>query len=402
MKKVMTIVMAAALTLAAAGQASAAALETKGEYRGRYWFLSDYNYKGGDKVDDSQDFFDQRLRLVMGWQVSETVKLNARADILENVWDFTTGTNDKSEIDFDWAWADIGIGAASRLQVGKMDVSWGPGVYAKADNRYRVRVGSKFDKVLFGVAYDMVTENFDDKAKEDNTAWTVGGVMPIGQSTLGILGLYQTKNDVAGLDSTRYAIDAYWLGALGPAKITAEAAYLTGEDDKSTGQDIDKSGLMAYVGATMPVGPVGVGLEFGYAQGDDPGSKDENEGTLFHDYNGPFNSFILFNNFDLDGWNSVYSGGVDRGLNNAMALKASGTFAMNKQLSFMGAGVWAQADETKANQDSDLGVELDLLAKYALTENVTLQAGFGYLWAGDFYGEVDDPWVGTAHAIVTF
>ena len=59
------------------------------------------------------------------------------------------------------------------------------------------------------------------------------------------------------------------------------------------------------------------------------------------DYNGPFNSFILFNNFDLDGWNSVYTGGADKGLNNAMSGKASATFAMNKQLSFMGAAVYA-------------------------------------------------------------
>ena len=40
MKKLLTIAMAAALTLAAAGQASAAALETSGEFRARYWFLA--------------------------------------------------------------------------------------------------------------------------------------------------------------------------------------------------------------------------------------------------------------------------------------------------------------------------------------------------------------------------
>jgi hypothetical protein len=72
----------------------------------------------------------------------------------------------------------------------------------------------------------------------------------------------------------------------------------------------------------------------------------------------------------------------------------------------MGAGVWAKADQTLPNQDSDMGVEVDLLAKYALTENVTLQAGFGYLAAGDYYKiagkSPDDPMVITAHAIVTF
>jgi hypothetical protein len=185
--------------------------------------------------------------------------------------------------------------------------------------------------------------------------------------------------------------------------ISTELMYATGKDDYvDNAKDQDKTGILAYVGATMPAGPVNVGLEFGYAAGNDPGTK-ENEGALFMDYNGPFNSFILFNNFDLDGWNSKYSEGADKGLNNALALKLTGTMAASKQLSFMGAVVWAQADQTIANQDSDMGIEVDLLAKYAVTENATLQAGVGYLSAGDFYGkDTDDPMVVTAHMVVTF
>jgi hypothetical protein len=416
MKKVMTVFLAAAIAFAAAGQASAATFETKGEFRARYWYLSDYfGFKGPLATaasDSSMDMWDQRFRLGMGWQVSDTVKINARADILENVWDFTTGTNDDKtvggtgkEIDFDWAWADIQIGANSKLQVGKMDVTWGPGVYAKADNRYRLRVGSKFDKVTAGLAYDMVTETFDTKGVGDNGALTLGAAMPVGDHTFGLLGIYSDNKATLDTEKTLFAIDGYWLGAVGPAKFTAEAAWATGTTDNKNAPDTDREGLMAYIGATMPVGPVGVGLEFGYSKGDDPGTADD-EGAIFHDYNGPFNSFILFNNFDLDGWNSVYSGGADKGLNNAMALKASATFAASKQLSFMGALVWAQADQTRQGQDDNMGIEVDALAKYALTENVTLQAGVGYLSAGDYYEVLgqnpDDPLVVTAHAIVTF
>jgi hypothetical protein len=155
----------------------------------------------------------------------------------------------------------------------------------------------------------------------------------------------------------------------------------------------------------MPAGPVNVGVEMAYTRGDDPNTVDENEGAVAQDYNGPFTSFILFNQFDLDGWNTTYSGGVDAGFNNALALKASGTWAFTKQFSLMAAGVWAQADEAVA--DDDMGVEVDVLAKYAMTENVTLQAGLGYLAAGDYFrgpgGQtVDDPMVATAHAIVKF
>ena len=42
MKKMMTIGLAAAMMFATAGQASATALETSGEYRARYWMLGNY------------------------------------------------------------------------------------------------------------------------------------------------------------------------------------------------------------------------------------------------------------------------------------------------------------------------------------------------------------------------
>jgi hypothetical protein len=236
--------------------------------------------------------------------------------------------------------------------------------------------------------------------EEDWDGYSLGFVMPLAGWKFGVLGLYSDNNpsdtDLLGLDLTAE-------GMLGPAKIVFEGAYGAGETKNALGQKIDQDGLEAYVGAFLPLGPVNCGFEFGYAKGDDPTSKDY-EGALFHDYNGPFNSFILFNQFDLDGWNSIYTGGADKGLNNAMALKASATFAFSKQLSLMGAGIWAQADEAVA--DDDMGVEVDALLKYALNENVTLQTGVGYLFAGDYFkvlGESpDDPLVVTAHAIVTF
>ena len=71
MKKLFTIAVAATMMCAAASQASAAALETSGQFRGRYWYLSDYNFTKGDAVDSSQDFFDQRLRLNMAYPATQ-------------------------------------------------------------------------------------------------------------------------------------------------------------------------------------------------------------------------------------------------------------------------------------------------------------------------------------------
>jgi len=424
MKKLMTGFLAAGLIFAVAGQASAAALETSGEYRGRYWFLSDYNgYKGAAaaaSADDSQDFWDQRLRLKMDWQVADGVKVGARADILETVWQTdavpstslfpNTNGDPAKEIDFDWAYVAFNWGPTV-LSLGKMDVSWGTGMYAQVDNRYRLKITGKYDTIGYGFAWDTFYESNDYLAVDDDkgySAWVTGTFE--GWST-GLLGLYRLQEQDPAVTKDAMAFDVFAKGAFGNAKINAEAFYGWGEYDYSGKPDVDASAFLAYAGAFLPLGPVGAGFEVAYATGDDLSSPDEDEGAYPMDYNGPFTSFILFNNFDLDGWNSVYSGGADRGVNNALALKASGTFAFTPQLTFMGALVWAQADEKYINRggvkvattDDDMGFEVDLLAKYAVTANVTVQAGFGYLAAGDFYGNnVDDPWVGTAHAVVTF
>ena len=384
MKKFTTIILAAALVFAVAGQASAAALETTGEYRGRFWYLDNY------KSDSSSEFWDQRLRLKMAWKVSDAVTVNARADVLENTWQ-TVGA-DASEIDFDWANVAFAWGPAN-LTIGKQDVTWGPGVYAKADNRYRAKIGSKFGENSWSFAWDKMVET-GKEFDEDWNGYSLGFVMPVAGWKFGVLGVY---SDNQPADADLLGIDVTAEGAVGPAKIVFEGAYGAGDFGAN-----DQDGLEAYAGAFMPLGPVNVGFEFGYAKGDDPTSAD-NEGALFHDYNGPFNSFILFNNFDLDGYNSVYSGGADKGLNNAMALKASATFAFSKQLSLMGAGVWAQADEKGLRDDADMGIEVDGLLKYAINENVTVQTGLGYLFIGDYFGKnADDPLVVTAHAVVTF
>jgi hypothetical protein len=391
MKKAMTVLLAAALVFAAAGQASATALETSGEYRGRFWYLNNYSQIPAEQ--DSQEFWDQRLRLGMNWKVTDTVKVGARADILENVWNTAA---DAQEIDFDWAYVQFMWGQV-QTTVGKQDVSWGPGVYAKADNRYRFKVGTKFGEIPVGFAYDKLAES-GGKFNEDDHGYTLNTIIPVGGWNLGVLGIYRDNNPI---DADFLAIDVTAAGAIGPAKISFEGAYGQGDFGK-----LDQDGLMAYAGAFLPLGPVNCGFEFGYAKGDGDANDDEKNDALFHDYNGPFNSFILFNNFDLDGWNSTYSGGADKGLNNAMALKASATFAFSKQLSLMGAAVWAQADEKGTRGSDDMGIEFDALLKYAMTENVTLQTGIGYLAAGDYYEVAnqspDDPMVVTAHAVVAF
>ena len=79
-------------------------------------------------------------------------------------------------------------------------------------------------------------------------------------------------------------------------------------------------------------------------------------------------------------------------LTNALSLKGSVTASPSEKLSLTGAILWAKKDEQGRADSDEMGWEADIIATYNLYDNVAFTAGFGYLWAGDFYGaDADDP-----------
>lgn len=409
MKKFTTIILAAALVFAVAGQVSASTLETSGEFRARYWYANNFTYLDRKAFDDSMEWGDQRLRLNANWKVTDTVKVFTRADILENVWSTSTPVKDNGEdpstqISFDQVYGVFDLGSVA-VSLGKMDVTWGTGAYAAADNRYRIKLGTKFDKVGVGAAFDTFQETFNSPTKDDDIGFSAWVTLPVADWNFGVLGLMRQNGFTENEDVTVYGGDIFAKGAIGPVKINAEFAYATGEVDFKAKKDVDVEGMLGYAGAFIPVGPVNLGVEFGYAQGDDPDTSDR-EGVFPQDYQGPFNSFVLFTPFDFSGWQSDYA--KDTGLSNVVAVKGSVTFPLDKQWTLYGAVVWAQADQQGARADKDMGIEFDGLVRYAVSENVAIQAGVGYLSAGDYFKSTklnmdpNNPIVVTVHAITTF
>ena len=82
-----------------------------------------------------------------------------------------------------------------------------------------------------------------------------------------------------------------------------------------------------------------------------------------------------------------------------LSLKTSLSYAKADQDGDDGAGVYA---------DKDYGTEFDLEASYKIYDNLTYSAGFGYLWAGDFYkgslatNKIDDTYLLMNKLQVTF
>jgi len=428
MKKLMTIGLAAAVLFTFAGQVKATALETSGEIRARAWYVD--NYVTNKR---STEWFDQRLRLNLVWPVAESVKVIVRADILEGFWGdnnpsfvtsvtsadgkFTTssktsGFDTRAPINFDWvnmqfAWP----GAPLTFTVGRQDVSWGTGYFAKADSRDRFKVIAKFAPELsIGFMYDKSKELFSahDSAKsiDDARGFTLAAFGAAAGWSYGGLVAYSldetTPASGAGVVQ-RIPVSAYAMGKAGPLDLKVEATYIVGDNQLNGKAKVDVTGLGAYVYVGMPAGPMmSLALEAAYAAGDDPKTA-KNEGGFRSDYQSPFWSIILYNNLDYPGYLGSASGnavtsdlGADFSVTNAVAGKASFTIKPTKTFSLIVAGVYAQALEdvktAKATIKADsLGTEIDLVAVYNITDNVYFLGGAGYLVAGNFFGNVDNP-----------
>lgn len=429
MKKLMMIGLAAASLLTLAGQAKATALETSGELRARSWLVQNYVI---DKKDT--EWFDQRLRLNMVWPVAEGVKVNVRADILEGFWGdnisaFTTTVTTDAEgkstatsttsgfsvrpaVNFDhvnmqFTWP----GTPVTFQVGRQDVSFGTGFLAKADNRDRFKVSAKFaPELTLGFAYDKSKEVFGAHDSADGTddarGFTLSAAGTVADWNYGGLVSYtvnETTPTVAPGVQKRTWADGFVTGKAGPLDLKVEVAFVTGDNKVNGKSKVDVGGLGAYVSVAVPAGPVTIAVEGAYAAGDDPTTA-KNEGGFRADYNSSFWSIILYNNLDYPGYlgsatgNAVTSTdpGTDYGVTNAAAGKLSFTVSPVKGFTIIAAAVFAQALEdvkigTTTHKADNLGTELDLVAVYSITENVYFLGGVGYLMAGDFFGDVDDP-----------
>jgi hypothetical protein len=424
MKKLLTIVLVSAVVMALAAPAMAMHFEMNGQFRARSWYLNNYWPQTGSGLQEGDfEFVDQRFRMTTTWGLTENVQLKARADILEGNWgdtigsiidtgevDPATGTpvtavanniQSKAAIAFDHVYATFQWpGAPLSVTAGRQPVAWGTGMAAAADNRDRLKLVIKPGALSLVIAYDKTVDSFTQElvgSGSDARNYVVGAVTNVSGWKTGALYVLirdERNSGTIGVpnDNITHLFDVFATGQAGPVSLKADVAYVTGESGVAGGTKTDREGLGAYVGAFFNAGMANVGLEFAYAQGNDPSTAD-NEGGFSHDYHGPFNSVILWNGMDYQGYLNLSRGqGGDVGVSNALALKGSVTAKPTEKLTLIGAVVWGQVDEVAAGMDDALGVEVDAIGVYNIYDNVSWTLGVGYLSAGDYFGDVDDPW----------
>jgi hypothetical protein len=180
---------------------------------------------------------------------------------------------------------------------------------------------------------------------------------------------------------------------LGPLTLGGEIDFLTGE--VNIPPDTDLEGLNVQVSGGANVGPANVGLTFLYASGQDPASTTEiNINGLDGNYS---TGFILTNSgarslqpkdgtcITQDGSSLVGAPGCIAG-SGLIAIKGTGNISPIDRLSLQADVIYAMsAEDSAANSNDDIGVELDGSARYKIDDNLSVMGGIGYLLTGDWW-----------------
>lgn len=182
-------------------------------------------------------------------------------------------------------------------------------------------------------------------------------------------------------------LDLYYLGfdadlPVGPATVWMTGIYEFGSFDMITSTDessVDVGAYLLALGASADVNKLNVHGQIFYASGQDPDEEDMTQftGPIGQSYY--WSEIMGYGIFDED----VSNGSCADRIRDIMAANIGVTVKPTDKLSLTGDLWFAQLAEDNANGDKDLGTEIDLIASYSVLDNVTLDAVFAYLFAGD-------------------
>jgi hypothetical protein len=386
MKKLFIVALVALIGLAFTAPSFALENEFGGYFRVR--MFTDKNFSGND--DGSQDVAraDTRTRLYYTAKINDDLKFVSKFE-MDAIWGQAGGYGDIGadgvSVEVKNLYADFNVGQV-RTRIGTQGTA--------------ISRGFIFDDDFSGIVlnsgpmvgrYIAVHEANTGNAGDDETIWN--GAYTFALESINLTPAF-TWDNMADDDSLWYlSLDLD--GSFGEAgSYWGTFIYNGGEIGVA---DMDVSAFLAGGGFGTAMGSFGIHGQAFYASGDDnPLDNDEDgfQGTAGQCYY--WSEIMGYGMFD----NQVSNGSPACGITNITALNLGMTGAMSDKWSW-GADLWyAQLNEDDAFGYDYLGTELDLSAKYMLTEAIALDFVAAYLFAGDATTQSaaneEDPWeIGT-------
>lgn len=426
MKHFKAVVFIFGVLLLFGAQAQAADVKFSGEFYTAGMYLDQTTFRKDAAGYPAAAFYFQRLRVQTEFVVTPALKLVTRFDALERIWGGarstagvspdvdSSGTRAENEnIAFDWAYVHY----ASKLglwRVGYMpDGAWGT-VFADTtvpagviswsytagpwyfiiktvkikDNNYSAANTS-------AVASDVDTDKY---AAAFKYSWKGGSAGVLGGS-----GRDASNRPSSNYLTLTYSLTPYVVAQIGPLKLQAEVSYAWGklrDYDNGTG-DIKLNNLAAFFDAVADFGMFYAGGTFAYVSGDKPGTTDKSEGGRISG-GADWNPCLLLWNIERSYWIGALAGHSSSfnvsPMSNAWFGQLRGGVRPTNALDIMASVSYAQADQkpwaTAGNPASaylkkDYGVEVDLIATYKITNNLSYMLGGAYLFTGDYFKGAD-------------
>jgi hypothetical protein len=431
------------LGLAMAFSASAFAIDVK--FSGSFYAAGMYQdktsfIKGGTDANPSTAFYYQRLRVQTDFIVSPGLKLITRFDALERAWGAprsapsiyldrqSAGTTEENEnIAFDWAYIEY-VSPIGMFSVGYQDDgAWGT-VFGDSSLPHAL-VSWAVQQSGWTAFLQIVKINENSKTAKnpailvdnDTDKYQGGVVYEWKGGQAGLLAVYyrdasgRTPGGPPPLDigfvGNVYVLEPYAIVQIGPVKIQAEVNYAWGniKYDQLVGQDMRIDNLAGWVDATVDLKMFYFGGSVAYVAGVDWSKSDVIKGGFLTggmDWNP---TLLLFNN-ERQYWAGSITGNYitstsmnliassfgldDTGMYNAWFFQGRVGVRPIDKLDIMASVSYAMADSKTLPMAPDAvsnvyGTEIDLIATYKITNNLSYMVGVGYLFTGDYFKAFD-------------
>jgi hypothetical protein len=154
--------------------------------------------------------------------------------------------------------------------------------------------------------------------------------------------------------------------------------------------DVSLQNISGWIDATANFGMAYFGGTIAYVSGDDPNTKDKQEGGTLNGGQDWNPCLILFNYFDRTYWVGALAGNATSTnsgpMSNAWFYQGRAGVKPVADLDIMASISYASADKKPAGfVGGSYGTEVDLTGTYKITNNLSYMLGIGYLFTGDYF-----------------
>ena len=271
--------------------------------------------------------------------------------------------------------------------------AWGGPFLNSATAANRVMFAPTLSKPWSMLVYTQKSQERDSQTTnsnvdQDTDQYHVGVGYTTDDAKLAV-GYFHNRN-VGNLNVDDYQLDVDGMIKFGGRyTLFGEYAHIGGE--QATNVDYDADGLCLHLAANFDA--LTLHAAYVYASGDDANSADQEglmnkTGGLGKDFQPLYiftgDAMHILNQDEKSG-SSANVAAADAGVH-AFALMAD--YKVSDRLTLHGAVAYGKADETNNygnNVDDSFGMEYNVGAAYKLLDNLTYEAHFGYVDAGDFF-----------------